>query len=56
MPIERPETLKRNQSQRTTPARHTVKRVKPAPPEAEPDFLTKLFGGNSPAPATPELR
>jgi hypothetical protein len=54
MPIERPETLKHNQSQRNAPARHLAKRVKPAPPKAEPDFLTKLFGGNSPA--TPELR
>jgi hypothetical protein len=54
MPIERPETLKHNQSQRNAPARHLAKRVKPAPPKAEPDFLTKLFGGNSPA--TPVLR
>jgi hypothetical protein len=56
MPIERPETLKRNQSQRTTPVRHAAKRVKPAPPKAEPDFLTKLFGSNSAAPAATEPR
>ena len=56
MPIERPETLRRNQSQRTTPARHLAKRVKPAPPKTEPDFLTKLFGSNSAAPTTAEPR
>jgi hypothetical protein len=52
MPIERPETLKRNQSQRKAPARHMAKRVKPAPAKPEPDFLTRLFGDNSAAPAT----
>jgi hypothetical protein len=51
MPIERPETLKRNQSQLKTPARHTAKR-KPAPVKPEPDFLTRIFGGDSTAPAT----
>jgi hypothetical protein len=51
MPIERPETLKRNQSQLKTPARHITKR-KPAPAKPEPDFLTRIFGGDSTAPAT----
>jgi hypothetical protein len=51
MPIERPETLKRNQSQLKTPARHVAKR-KPAPVKPEPDFLTRIFGGDSTAPAT----
>jgi hypothetical protein len=56
MPIERPETLKRNQSQRKAPARHIAKRVKPTPAKPEPDFLTKLFGNNSAAPAAAEPR
>jgi hypothetical protein len=56
MPIERPETLKRNESQRRVPARHVTKRVKPAPAKPEPDFLTKLFGGDSAAPATTQPR
>lgn len=43
MPIERPETLRRNQSLRALPA-HRAKRAKPAPAKPEPDFLTKLFG------------
>jgi hypothetical protein len=54
MPVERPETLKHNQSQRRTPARHIGKRVTPAPAKPEPDFLTRLFGGDS-AP-TPQKR
>jgi hypothetical protein len=49
MPVERPETLKRNQSQIRTPARHVAKR-KPAPAKPEPDFLTRIFGGDSTAP------
>jgi hypothetical protein len=56
MPIERPETLKRNESQRKAPARHVAKRVKPAPAKPEPDFLTKLFGSSSVAPATADPR
>jgi hypothetical protein len=56
MPIERPETLQRNQSQRKAPARHVAKRVKPAPAKPEPDFLTKLFGSNSATAATTEPR
>jgi hypothetical protein len=55
MPIERPETLKHNQSQRKAPARHLAKRVKTAPAKPQPDFLTRLFGSSSAAttPAEP---
>jgi hypothetical protein len=52
MPIQRPETLKRNESERKPINRRTVKR-KPAPVKPEPDFLTKLFGGDSTGAATP---
>ena len=51
MPVQRPETLKRNESQRKVINRHTAKR-KPAPVKPEPDFLTKLFGGDSTGAAT----
>lgn len=46
MPVQRPETLKQNQSQRRVPAR-VAPRSKPAPAKPEPDFLTRLFGGDS---------
>jgi hypothetical protein len=46
MPVQRPETLKRNQSQRKAANPRTAKR-KPAPVKPEPDFLTRLFGGDS---------
>ena len=55
MPVERPETLKRNRSEIKTPTRPVAKR-KPAPVKPEPDFLTKLFGGDSAAPATSPTR
>lgn len=52
MPVERPESLKRNQSQRRTPARQAGKRAAPAAAKPEPDFFTRLFGGDStPTPA-----
>lgn len=50
MPIERPESLKRNQSQLRAPV-HRAKHAKPAPAKPEPDFLTKLFGSASASPA-----
>ena len=47
-PVQRPATLKRDESRRPTPPRRQVKRAKPpAPAPAEPDFLTRLFGGSS---------
>jgi hypothetical protein len=55
MPVERPETLKRNRSEIKTPTRPVAKR-KPPPVKPEPDFLTKLFGGDSAAPATSPTR
>lgn len=56
MPIERPETLKRNQGQLKTPARPVAKR-NPAPAKPpEPDFLTKLFGGDSAVATTSPAR
>ena len=51
MPIQRPETLKRNETQRKVINR-AVKR-KPAPVKPEPDFLTRLFGGDSTNAAAP---
>jgi hypothetical protein len=51
MPIQRPETLKRNETQRNAVNRRVVKR-KPAPVKPEPDFLTKLFGGGDSTNAT----
>jgi hypothetical protein len=48
MPVQRPETLKRNESQRRVINRRTAKR-KPAPVKPEPDFLTKLFGDSTSA-------
>ena len=55
MPVQRPETLKQNESQRVAPKRRVVKRAKPAEPKPEPDFLTRLFGGGqSEPPARPK--
>jgi len=55
MPVQRPETLKRNETQRKAINRRTAKR-KPAPVKPEPDFLTKLFGGDSTSTATTQSR
>jgi hypothetical protein len=49
-PIQQPETLKRNESQRkaVAPARRQAKvRKPPAPAKPEPDFFTSLFGGSA---------
>jgi hypothetical protein len=54
MPVQRPETLKRNQTKRKVINR-AVKR-KPAPVKPEPDFLTRLFGGDSSTAAAPAQR
>lgn len=55
LPVQRPETLKRNESQRKVINRRSAKR-KPAPTKPEPDFLTKLFGGDSTAAAPATAR
>ncbi len=49
LPVARPETLQRLNDSRRKIAPHRVRaRVKPpAQPQAEPDFLTKLFGGQN---------
>ena len=46
MPVQRPETLKRNESQRKAINRRAAKR-KPAPVKPEPDLLTRIFGSGS---------
>lgn len=52
MPVQRPETLKRNESQRKVITNKRTAKRKPAPVKPEPDFLTKLFGSDSPGGAT----
>jgi len=52
MPIQRPETLKLNQSHRKVTNPRTAKR-KPAPVKPEPDFFSRLFGGDSTTTAQP---
>jgi hypothetical protein len=46
LPVQRPESLRRNQSQRKVIRRPAAIR-KPVPAKPEPDFLTRLFGSDS---------
>ena len=50
LPVQRPATLKQNESQRVAPKPRAVKRANLAP-KAEPDFLTRLFSGLTTEPA-----